>query len=111
MASSRRRKRYSTNEVIIGISPTNWLQINPDDAMLYRQTGLLTLGEIDESYFSKVLQSFRQNPDVDYEVYSPDQMSKKFPNLTMGPTIWGMYDPIAGTVFENHTQKSHFIAN
>ena len=111
MASSRRRKRYSTNEVIIDISPTNWPHNNPEVALFYRQTGLLTLGEIDESYFSKVLQSFRQNPDVDYELYSPDQMSKKFPNLTMGPTIWGMYDPIAGTVFENHTQKSHFIAN
>ena len=74
--------------------------------MLYRQTGLLTLGEIDESYFSKVLQSFRQNPDVEYELYSPDQMSKKFPNLTMGPTIWGMYDPIAGLIMADKALKT-----
>ena len=74
--------------------------------MLYRQTGLLTLGEIDESYFSKVLQSFRQNPDVEYELYSPDQMSKKFPNLTMGSTIWGMYDPIAGLIMADKALKT-----
>jgi len=84
-----------------------WHNLEEENGIqLMKQTGLLTLGEIDESYFSKVLQSFRQNPDVEYELYSPDQMSKKFPNLTMGPTIWGMYDPIAGLIMADKALKT-----
>ena len=73
---------------------------------MLRQTGLLTLGELDESYFSKVLKSFRQNPEVEYELYTPDQMAIKFPNLSMGPSIWGMYDPIAGLIMADKALKT-----
>ena len=74
-----------------------------------RQTGLLTLGEIDESYFSKVLKSFKQNPDVKYELYNPKEMIDKFPNLTMGPTIWGMFDPIAGLIMADKALKTLWV--
>ena len=77
--------------------------------LLRRQTGLLTLGEIDESYFSKVLKSFQQNPDVKYELYDPKQLAEKFPNLTMGPTVWGMLDPIAGLIMADKALKTLWV--
>ncbi len=63
------------------------------------------MGEKDESYFSRVLKSFEANPGVEFELLDPNQMRAKFPQLTMGPTVWGMYDPAAGIIMSDKALK------
>ena len=39
--------------------------------------------------------------NVPFEVYNPEQLGKKYTNLTMGPNIWGLLDPSAGILFSD----------
>ena len=36
-----------------------------------------------------------------YEVYTPKELALKYPNLTMGPEIWGLLDQSAGILFSD----------
>ena len=69
------------------------------------------LGKRDEPCFSDIVESFKANPSAKYSLYSPTEMEKKYPNLTMGPEVWGCYDPVAGVLLADkcleHVWKSY----
>ncbi len=79
--------------------------------MVFRETGLLVLGERNEPYFKDVVSSFQANPGAKYSLYSPEELTKKYPNLTMGPKTWGCFDPVAGVLMADkclkHVWKSY----
>ena len=55
-------------------------------------------GKRNDPYLSDTIKSFEENPGSSYAVHDPTGMSRTFPNLTMGPDVWGCYDPAAGVL-------------
>lgn len=63
------------------------------------------MAERNESYFSRIIESFEKNPDAEYELYSPMEMKQRFPMLNMGDKVWGCFDPAAGIIMSDKALK------
>ena len=46
---------------------------------------------------------------MEYELYNPKEMAKRYSNLTMGPDIWGCYDPSGGVLMADKCLKSVWV--
>ena len=74
----------------------------------YRETGLLVFGKRDQSYFKEVIESFNVNK-IEFKLYNPEEIRKKYANLTMGPDVWGCYDPAAGVLMADKCLKTVWV--
>ena len=80
----------------------------------FRETGLLVLGKKEDPLFEGVLDSFKQNSDAAYTLHDPKGLNRTYPNLTMGPEVWGCYDPVAGVLMADKALKTlwtQFVKN
>ena len=73
-----------------------------------RETGLLVLGKREQPYFDGVIESFIDNK-MEYELYNPDELKRKFSNLTMANDEWGCYDPAGGVLLADKCLKSVWV--
>ena len=69
---------------------------------------MLVFGERDQPYFKGVVESFNKN-NMEYELYNPEEMAKRYSNLTMGADIWGCYDPSGGVLMADKCLKSVWV--
>ena len=47
---------------------------------------------------------------MEYELYNPEEMAKRYSNLTMGADIWGCYDPSGGVLMADKCLKSVWVS-
>ena len=73
-----------------------------------RETGLLVLGKREQPYFDGVIESFIDNK-MEYELYNPDELKRKFSNLTMANDEWGCFDPAGGVLLADKCLKSVWV--
>ena len=85
----------------------NFISI-PKYIFVARETGLLVLGKREQPYFDGVIESFIDNK-MEYELYNPDELKRKFSNLTMANDEWGCYDPAGGVLLADKCLKSVWV--
>ena len=44
-----------------------------------------------------------------YELYNPDELKRKFTNLTMASDEWGCYDPAGGVLLADKCLRSVWV--
>ena len=82
----------------------------PNLTSFFRTTGLLVLGKRQETFFNNVVESFENNADkAKYTLHDPKSMSDNYPNLSMGPDIWGCYDPVGGFLMADKALKATWV--
>ena len=65
----------------------------------------MVLGKREQPYFDGVIESFIDNK-MEYELYNPDELKRKFSNLTMANDEWGCFDPAGGVLLADKCLKS-----
>jgi sarcosine oxidase len=65
------------------------------DPTLFVQTGFLWLARPDDDYTKANLPVF-DRLGVRYEQLDREQMEKRYPQISLGPVSWGLYEPEAG---------------
>ena len=68
----------------------------------------MVLGKREQPYFDGVIESFIDNK-MEYELYNPDELKRKFSNLTMANDEWGCYDPAGGVLLADKCLKSVLV--
>lgn len=66
--------------------------------MFSRDTGLLVFGQHrNDPYLTNSVQSLSYHK-LEHKLFSPEEMLTEYPNLKMGPTVWGCLDPSGGVI-------------
>lgn len=73
--------------------------------LVIRQNGLLVLGPRGDSYFDDTVESLSKNAS-EFQLFSPEELATEYPNLTMGPNVWGCLDPMGGIIMADKALKT-----
>jgi hypothetical protein len=66
---------------------------------------MLVFGPYSDPFFKAVINSFKQNPNSDFEELTPKQLAIRYPNVSMGPEVAGVLDPEAGVLMADKALK------
>ena len=81
---------------------------NSDSNVIFRETGLMVFGKRNQPYFDGVVKSLEINK-MDFKLYNPDELGNSYQNLTMGPNVWGCYDPSGGVLMADKCLKAVWV--
>jgi len=75
-----------------------WQQLFEKTGKLFQKTGLLWLARDNDSYCEATLTTL-QRIGANYERLDREELARRFPQLAIGPTTWGILEPDAGALF------------
>ena len=68
----------------------------------------MVFGKRNQPYFDGVVKSLEINK-MDFKLYNPDELGNSYQNLTMGPNVWGCYDPSGGVLMADKCLKAVWV--
>src|SRR6185295_10892219 len=71
-----------------------WQQLFEKTDKLFRKTGMLWLARDNDSYCEATLRTLQQI-GANYERLNREELARRFPQLALGPTTWGILEPDA----------------
>ena len=74
-----------------------WQQLFEKKANLFQKTGVLWLAREHDAYCEATLATL-QRIDANYERLDREELARRFPQLTPGPTTWGILEPDSGAL-------------
>ena len=68
----------------------------------------MVFGKRNQPYFDGVVKSLEINK-MDFKLYNPVELANSYQNLTMGPNVWGCYDPSGGVLMADKCLKAVWV--
>ena len=74
-----------------------WQQLFEKTGKLFQKTGVLWLARDNDSYCEATLATL-QRIGANHERLDREELARRFPQLALGPTIWGILEPDSGVL-------------